>query len=303
MMPDILQGQTATAVNMIQQGGTARVELICRNIAECTMRPMFEGIFLDYSEMAGIAVELKDTSINVGLGAGTRERDMQALGQVMGIQEKLLAAYGPPTDNPFVGFKQLYNSIAKAVEVSGLRTPDAYFVQPDDDQIGMIKQKAEQATANAPNPERDKLQAQMQLEDKKMAVQRDKEMAQGQADVAVKQAEMERDFQKLQMEGQHREMDANIKLQIEREKIASNERIATAKLQHDMHVSRMTAGEVSGEVDEETGQPKPTQSELMMHAMAMLAEQMQAMQAHLAAPRVMTTPDGRVYTSNIATLN
>jgi hypothetical protein len=299
MLPDVLQGQTAAAVNMIQQGGTARVELICRNIAECTMRPMFEGIFLDLVEMTGLAVDLKDTSINVGLGAGTRERDMQALGQVMGLQEKLLAAYGSPTKNPFVRFKHIYNSLAKSVEVAGLRTPDAYFHNPTDQEVEAIGAEA----ANAPNPERDKLQFQMQIEDKKMAVQRDKEMAQAQADVAVKQAEMEKDAQAAQREDQRAMVEIEAKVMIEREKIASAEKIAFAKMQMDRDGAMMAAGQEVPMIDPETGVAQPTQSELMLQSITMLAEQVAAMQAVMSAPRVMTTPDGRQYTSSIATVN
>lgn len=88
-----------------------------------------------------------DCTVNTGLGAGTRERDMMMMQIVMGAQEKLLAAFGP--DNPYVKPQQVYNALAKMIESAGLRTPSLYFTEPDPQEV----EAKLKAMREAPSPD------------------------------------------------------------------------------------------------------------------------------------------------------
>jgi len=212
---------TAMASAMIEQAGIGQTELMVRTAAE-GLRRFFRGILRLIIRHQDIprTVRLRDEwvefdprqwnadmdcSVNTGLGAGTRERDMMVMQQVIMLQEKLLAAFGP--DNPFVKPDQVYNSIAKLVEAAGLRTPSLYFTEPDPQEV----QARMQAAAQQPSPEQikadaqvkveqakmqaqmqieqAKLQASMQVEDKKAQVAANKELAQLQADMQTAEAD------------------------------------------------------------------------------------------------------------------
>lgn len=201
LAPDALQNMTAKASAMIEQAGIGQTEMMVRNIAE-GLRTFFRGLYRltvrhqDKPRTVRLRdewVEIDprhwsaemDCTVNTGLGAGTRERDMQMMQVVMGVQEKLLGAFGP--DNPFVKPENLYAAVSKMVESAGLKTPALYFTEPDPEQIKALME----GMRNKKPPEQMKIEAQMQLEQAKMTANRDKEMAQMEADLNVKQAEIQ----------------------------------------------------------------------------------------------------------------
>lgn len=224
LAPDALQNMTAKASAMIEQGGIGQTEMIVRTIAE-SLKPFFKGLLSLIIRHQDVPRTIRlrdewvqfdprdwnadmDCTINTGLGAGTRERDMMMMQQVIGLQEKLLASFGA-ADNPFVSPENLFNALKRMAEAAGLKSPAQYFTQPD----AQAMQQRMEAMKNAPSPEQMKAQAQaqieqmkaeaqaklkeaelqmtMQIEKARMEVARDKEMAQMQADLQVKQAERE----------------------------------------------------------------------------------------------------------------
>ena len=185
-----------------------------------------------------------DCTVNTGLGAGTRERDMLMMQVVTGMQEKLLAAFGP-SNNLYVKPEQLYNGIAKTVEASGLKSVDQYFSNPTPEEV----QAYAQAKAQQPSPEQEKTQGALQIEqakgqtqlalaDKKMQVEANKEREQRDADIVIKQAELEKETQKAMHEAQIKSAAEAEKMQIEREKIASQERMKLAEIEANIMLER-----------------------------------------------------------------
>ena len=107
MAPDALQNMTAKASSMIEQAGIGQTEMMVRSLANClkgvgskllrlivkhqdrprSVRLRDEWVNFDPSEWN----PEMDLTVNTGLGAGTRERDMLSMQLVMGVQEKLLA--------------------------------------------------------------------------------------------------------------------------------------------------------------------------------------------------------------------
>ncbi|QLB38215.1 portal protein [Sulfitobacter phage phiGT1] len=206
LAPDALQNMTAKASAMIEQAGIGQTEMMVKTVAQ-SLRKFFRGLLrlsIRHQDMPrtvrlrGKWVQMDprqwnadmDCAVNTGLGAGTRERDMQMMQVVMGVQEKLLTAFGP--DNPFVTPENLFAAMSKMVESAGLKTPAMYFTQPDPEQM---KARLE-AEKNQKSPEQVKMEAMMQLEDKKMQTNTAREQAQMQADLQVKQAEIAAEQQK-----------------------------------------------------------------------------------------------------------
>lgn len=260
LSPDALQNMTAKASAMIEQAGIGQTEMMVRTIANC-LKPVFRGLLkliIQHQDQPR-TVRLRgkwvpfdprtwnsdmDATVNTGLGAGTRERDMMMMNIVVGMQQKLLEAFGP-SNNPYVKPNQLYNGIAKTVEASGLKSVDQYFSNPSPEEI----QALAQAAASKPTPEQEKTQGaiavenakgqvQIALADKKMMIEASKEREQRDADLVIKQAELEKETQKSLHEAALKAETDQAKLAIEREKIESHERIEYAKIAANAELER-----------------------------------------------------------------
>ncbi len=116
MAPDALQNMTARATALIEQAGIGQTELTVRTFAQGLKR-VFQGLLRlvvkhqDRPRMVRLRGEWvtfdprqwnagMDATVNTGLGAGTRERDMMMIQMILQLQEKLLMTLGP--DNPYV---------------------------------------------------------------------------------------------------------------------------------------------------------------------------------------------------------
>jgi hypothetical protein len=274
MAPDALQNMTAKASAMVEQAGIGQTEMMVRTIANC-LKPVFRGLLKliiqhqDKPRMVRLRNEWvefdprtwnadMDCTVNTGLGAGTRERDMMMMQFVIAMQEKLIAAFG--ADNPFVKPDQVYNAVSKVVEAAGLKSPDLYFTKPDPDEVQALLQ----AHKNKPSPEQEKTQGQLQIEQAKGAIQlqlKDKDMQkdankereQRNADLIIKQAELEKETQaKMHDAALKAQSDAD-KMALEREKIASQERIAMAQIASKEQIERekMDRADANAEKDRE----------------------------------------------------
>lgn len=206
LAPDALQNMTAKASAMMEAAGIGQVELMVRTLAE-GLQTFFGGILRTITRHQDVekTVRLRnewvtfdprhwnadmDCSVNVGLGAGTRERDMMMMQQVLALQEKLLASFGA-VNNPFVKPDNLSASITKLVEAAGLKTPTIYFSEPNPEEV----QQLAEAAQNQPSPEEIKAQSQMQIEQAKMQLKQQEMQLKMQADAAKEKAQMDADLQ------------------------------------------------------------------------------------------------------------
>jgi hypothetical protein len=142
-----------------------------------------------------------DVEVNTGLGAGTRERDMMMMQVVGQQQEKLLAAYGP-MNNPFVTPENIWNSVSKGVEATGLRTPELYFTQPTEESLKAFAD----AEASQPNPAMEKIKV-------------DQAKAQSDAQVAMQKLQQENqlEIQRMQMEFQLKRYQIDQEIELKRQ--------------------------------------------------------------------------------------
>jgi hypothetical protein len=252
--PDALQNVTAKASAMLEQKGIAKTEMMVRTVAEC-LKPAFAGLLrltiqhTDKPRMIRLRdkfVEVDprswnaemDVSISTGLGAGTRERDMMVMQMIMGVQEKLVALYGP--DSPILKPDNIYNAVEKSVQAAGIQAVGKFFTKPDPAEVKAAQEAAAQqkpieiqqieAKAMADKMLRE-MEIPMEMELKKMDVQAaaEKERAQGQAAVEEKIAIAQIDSQAKQDELALKKYEIDTKAQIEREKMAVAERTAEAQ--------------------------------------------------------------------------
>lgn len=305
MAPDALQNTTAKASAMIEAQGIGQTELIVRTLAHGLKR-VFKGLLkltIQHQDKPR-SVRLKgkwvqfdprswdanmDATVNVGLGAGTRERDMMMMGQIIGLQEKIVANMG--LDNPFVTPENFHKSITGMTAAAGIKSPDMYFTAPDPQDIERRKQEARQK----PTPEQEKAQAQMQIEQMKaqlamqmkqadMQVQTNKEKAQMEADLQVKMAEMEKNAiarrEQLEADAIKEEQKANL----EREKMAQARELKLLELSQARELAYLAKGGEEGE----DGMIAPLGTAAVsqvIQAVQMLASQVQGIGAMQNAPR------------------
>lgn len=233
MAPDALQNMTAKASAMVEQAGIGQTEMMVRCIAN-SLKPVFRGLLklIVQHQDKPRTVRLRDqwvqfdprtwnadmdAVVNVGLGAGTRERDMMAMQQVIGLQERILASMGPAVGMQYVSPDNLYNAISKMTEAAGLRSVNLYFTKPDEQAI----QQAMQQQSQQPSPEEIKAKAAMELEQVRGQTKMQVEQFKSQTKIAEFQAKMQADASK---EAAQMDADLATKLQeIEAEAIARME--------------------------------------------------------------------------------
>jgi hypothetical protein len=206
---DVLKGgsaaaQTATGVAALQSAAQQRVELIARVFAETGIRRAFKLILLlvtKYQQSARV-IRLRnnwvpmdprswnaemDLTTQVGLGTGDKTQQMTYLAQILAGQKEALAMGGLGLVSP----KELYNTYAKLVQLSGLKTVDQYFMDPS---------KTPQQPPQPPPPDPNLLlvQVQAQVEQGKLALEREKMMREDDrkrdeldADISLRSAELQ----------------------------------------------------------------------------------------------------------------
>ncbi|RVG83244.1 phage portal protein [Sinorhizobium meliloti] len=213
MAPDALQNMTAKASSMIEAAGIGQTELMVRTFAQGLKR-VFQGLLrlvIKHQDKPR-TVRLRnqwvafdprqwnadmDVTVNTGLGAGTRERDMMMMQVVGAQQEKLLAAYGP-VNNPYVSAENIWNSVSRGVEAAGLRTPDLYFTKPTPEQIEQLQK----AQASKPDPEMEKVTIKAQADQQKaqLDAQLQREKMQQEAQLETQRINQEMALKRYQIE-------------------------------------------------------------------------------------------------------
>jgi len=247
---DALQSTTKTAVAATVTAARQHVELIARIFAETGMTDLFKGLLKlsimhqDEAKMVRLRGDFVpvdprawnahyDVVVNVGLGGVDDDQKMALLQNVAERQENIISQFG--LENPLVTLSQYRNTVAKFLETAGMKDVDNYFMDPMGQQSQQIMQQAAQKPKK-PRPEEVMAQA---------------EIAKTQAETQAKLAEMQREREKMFMEDERKrdELDAKISLEaielqakygtqidiaelkaeVEREKLAIRERGATLR--------------------------------------------------------------------------
>lgn len=210
--PDALQNQTATAVQKAADSAYSKQELLARNMAELGWKRVFRKLLglvvkhQDWTRRIRIGSgEWKnmdprewnadmDCTVNVGLGTGSRDRDMAMLNQVLQSQVALadrLSGYAqlsPTFAKKALGMlPKIIDSMTRIGESAGLRNADDYYVKVTNEELVAIEQEMAQAQ-----------QAQGQQQDPRIVLEQAKMQMKAQSD----QAKMQMDMQKAAADAQ-----------------------------------------------------------------------------------------------------
>lgn len=221
--------KTATGVNALMNAAQARVELISRNFAENAMKPMFKGLLylLSKHQDRELVIRLRndfvavdprawateyDMTINVGLGTGTKDQQLQGLMALGAVIQQLGAT---PFAQQLLDAKKAYNYVQKLAELNGFKDVTIFLNDPD----------------NTPPPEPQKPEsvqvAEIEAQAKKETAQMDAQA--GQQEIAQK-GQIE--SAKLAQEAMLEREKAQIQAELERFK-------AELKAQVDLQVSQV----------------------------------------------------------------
>lgn len=265
--PEALQNQTATAAQQQRDAGYSQIELIARNMAELGWSKYFakrlkiaikQGLVQKIPSKKGengfrqVDASKWDPSmavtINVGLGTGSRDRDMAMLNSIFGIQMGMtdrLGAAGMET-KAIEFLPKIRNTAVKIAESSGLKNPEEYFPEVTDDEVEQLKQAASQPPPPDPAIQIEQMKgenakalkevdAQVATHEAQLKAQGEiaKNQAELQADLATKQADRENALilaqQDAQLKLQIQANDHAFQLQLERERMANAAHIASMK--------------------------------------------------------------------------
>jgi hypothetical protein len=107
-----------------------------------------------------------NVTINIGLGSGSKDRDLATLGGIAQKQELAIQGLQTPF-NPICNVSHLFNTYRKMGETAGLKSPEQFFPEITQEQVMQMAQKqSEQQQTQPPPPEVMKIQADMQLDSK-----------------------------------------------------------------------------------------------------------------------------------------
>lgn len=257
--------QTATASQLEHDAGYARTELVARIMAQMGLKPLFRKILklVVANQDRPRTIRLRDqwvqfdpaswnagmdVDINVGLGTGSRERDLGMLGQILNQQEMIIRQFG--LNNPVTGVPEVVGTLHKMVEASGLRNPEQFFKMPSPQDIqGYMASKpppmdpriaAIQARSQA---EQQRFQLQQQIAGAKLQMEQQsraqKVQTDAQADAVEAQADLEQMRAKLTLEADLKRQELAQEFELRRQELELEAELKLREMAHGLHVSGM----------------------------------------------------------------
>jgi hypothetical protein len=258
--PEALQNQTATAANNQKDAAYSQVELIARNQAELGWRRVFRQILKlivkhqDRPRMIRLRdtwVEMDprawnanmDATINIGLGTGSRDRDMAMLNTILNVQMAMTdrLAQGGFSAQALEMVPKINLTAIKLAESAGIKNPDQFYLDLKPEMVEKMKQEA----ANRPDPEMQKeqvkAQTQLQLGQQQAQLDQQADERKAQIEAVQMQADIEAQNKKTEVEmlqaQQKFEMDkelAILEFQLQREL-----KMAELEMKRQMHEQQM----------------------------------------------------------------
>lgn len=258
--PEALQNQTATAANNTKDAAYSQIELIARNQAELGWKRVFNQILklIVKHQDRPRTIRLRDTwvemdprswnanmdaTINIGLGTGSRDRDMAMLNQILNVQIAMtdrLAASGFSAQ-ALEMVPKINMTATKLAESAGIKNPDQFYLDIKPEMLEQMKREA----ASRPDPvaQAEQMKAQTQLTIAQQQAQidaamKDKEL-QGKAQEFMAKAQMDQqaDERKAQIEAV--QMQADIEAQ--RDKAQTEAALAQQKFEMEKELALMQA--------------------------------------------------------------
>jgi hypothetical protein len=231
--PEALQNQTATANQNQKDAAYSQIELIARNQAELGWKRVFRQILklIVKHQDRPRTIRLRDTwvemdprswnanmdaTINIGLGTGSRDRDMAMLNTILNVQMAMtdrLAAAGF-SGQALEMVPKINTTAMKLAESAGIKNPDQFYLDIKPEMLEQMKQEA----ANRPDPEMQKeqikAQTQLQLGEQQAQIAQQADERKAQIEGVQMQADIEAQNQKTQAEMVQAQQDFEFKKQL-----------------------------------------------------------------------------------------
>lgn len=202
-----LEPQTATAASLEHDASYARVELIARNMAELGFKPLFGKLLriIVRNQDRPRTVRLRDewvefdpvgwnaamdVSINVGLGTGSRERDLTMLSGIRARQNAIIEQLG--LENPVVTPSMVVAAEHKMVEAAGVKDPEQFFRPITAEEFSQWQASKPPAP---PDPKLQAIQAKAQMDQQTLQARAQGDQQRIQADVAMDQSKQAAELQ------------------------------------------------------------------------------------------------------------
>ena len=252
---NVLQNVSATAIATMTAQSQGKLELMARIFADTGVKELMQGIshlvckYQDKERMLLIAgnpvtidptewKNLYNVSINVGLGNGGTDEKIGMLQMVLAKQEMIIQQYG--LGNPLVDIKQYRDTLAKFINISGMRDDAQFLKEITDEQSQQMAQQAQQSANQAP-PELQAAEAIAKAEMEKAQMKQ-------QTDAQKNELEMQKAMMKVQMEEQHLALKAK-EQQIEAARDLLKVETERAKLEADISAKEVELAIKMKEVD------------------------------------------------------
>ncbi|MBX5143201.1 hypothetical protein HJB79_31325 [Rhizobium lentis] len=252
--PETLQNQTATANQNQRDSAYSQVELIARNQAELGWKKVFAKVLKlivkhqDRPRMIRLRDEwvemdprqwnaTMDAQINVGLGTGSRDRDMSMLNNILASQIAITDRFQAAglADKAIDMMPKIRKTLVKIVEAAGIKNADSFYPDIDEADLEQLKQMAAEM-ASQPPPEVQVQQAKIQADVQKSQAelqlkQQDQQSTlqmtamQNEANIQLQRDKMQQDAalqaQKMQMDYELRQQQIAAEIQLKREQLAA----------------------------------------------------------------------------------
>lgn len=235
--PETLQNQTATAAQQQHDASYSQVEQIARNMAEWGWSKVFRKLLRLLIKhqgprslmMNGKSVHIDprfwnadmDVTINVGLGTGSRDRDLVHLQGVLATQQGLADRFIATgmLDDAIDMLPKIVRTMEKMAESAGIRNPEDFYPEYTQEKVQQLKQMAKQR-ASQPDPK-------VQIEQAKL-----------QADMERGQAEMQMDAQKNAQDVQLQQEKTQADIILQREKMAGEIQLKREQMMMEIQLKR-----------------------------------------------------------------
>lgn len=211
--PEALQDQTATASNNQRDSAYSQIELIARNQAELGWKKVFAKILklMVKHQDQPRTIRLRDewvdidprdwntrmdATINVGLGTGSRDRDMSMLNgillQQIGMADRLQAA--GLVDLALDMMPRIRKTLVKFIEAAGIKNADSFYPDITPEMLPKIKQMIAQMQSQ-PDPKTQVEMQKLQLETQAKQAEMQMDSQKQQADLALQQEKINSEFE------------------------------------------------------------------------------------------------------------
>mgnify|MGYP006921320917 CR=1 FL=1 len=244
--PDTLNkaSQTATGFQGLLDQSMMRIKLIARIFAETGIKDLFlhihelcrkhqdeQKVFRLRNQWVPVDPRnwktRNDMTVNVALGTGSKQQQLMLLSSILENQKQAIEFQGG-AQGPLVTLDNVHNTLKRMVELAGFKNVDQFFTQPDPNA----------PPQEQPNPAVLEAQAKAQVEQQKLQMQQQSDVAKMQMEAQKSDADMALRQQESELKLQLAREEAALKAELEREKAAREYDLAIQKQQAEMQLAR-----------------------------------------------------------------